>query len=114
METRPWGTYEVLCDNSSTENYLVKEIIVHPGKRLSLQTHQHRSEHWIVIKGSGKAVVGEDTILLGVNTSVFIPKAVKHRLCNTSETENLVIIEVQFGSILDENDIERFQDDFNR
>jgi mannose-6-phosphate isomerase-like protein (cupin superfamily) len=110
--TRPWGRYQVLYDDErDSANYLLKKITVSPNQRLSLQTHSSRSEHWIVIHGEGFATIGDDLLRLGVNTHIFIPKNVKHRISNTSHTD-LVIIELQFGTRLTENDIVRLQDDY--
>lgn len=114
IEIRPWGTFEVVRPNKGFDNFQVKELIVEPGKRLSLQSHNHRSEHWIVTSGSGLAVIGGDAILIGENSHVFVPTGVKHRLCNTSENRALRLIEVQVGPIISEEDIERFEDDHGR
>ena len=110
--TRPWGTYEVIATPNSS--VLVKKIVVKPKSRLSLQSHEHRSEHWIVTQGVGKAVVGEDTLCIGKNSHIYIPRKVKHRMCNTSDSEELVFVEVQMGAILEESDIVRYEDDYNR
>ena len=110
---RPWGTYEVLHQRSG-EHFLVKKIIVEPESRLSLQTHTHRSEHWVVISGRGEAVVGDDTLVLGPGTHVFIPKNTKHRLINPNASTILEIVEVQCGEILSEEDIVRHEDDYQR
>ena len=108
---RPWGKYEVLsCKN----NFLLKRITVMPQARLSLQSHAHRSEHWVVIQGSGEVTIGEDVVVCSKNTQLFIPRGVKHRVKNTSSETELVFIEVQVGDILDENDIHRYEDDYNR
>ncbi len=110
MTERPWGNYQTLFQENKT---LVKKIVVKPHCRLSLQSHEHRSEHWIVVQGSGSVVIGEDTILCSINTQLFIPRGVKHRMSNTGE-EDLVFIEVQYGNILSEDDIIRYEDDYNR
>ena len=107
---RPWGFYESIINE---ERWQVKIINVKPGEKLSLQKHHHRSEHWIVVQGSGSVVVGEDIILCSINTQIFIPRGVKHRMTNTGE-EELVFIEVQYGNILSEDDITRYEDDYNR
>lgn len=111
--TRPWGTYEVLRQSES-ENFLLKKIVVNPNSRLSLQSHKHRSEHWVVVKGRGTVVVGEDEIICALNTHVFIPRGAKHRMQNTSESECLIFVEVQVGNILQEDDIIRYEDDYSR
>ena len=107
---RPWGTYEILqeCDA-----YKVKKIIVYPNKSLSLQSHQHRSENWVIIKGVATVIAGESTMQLTVGQSVFIPVQTRHRLQNTTN-ENVEIIEVQTGVYLGEDDITRYQDDWGR
>ena len=107
---RPWGYYTVL---DSGPSYLLKRIKVLPGESLSLQSHQHRSEHWIVVSGTADVVRNDETFQLKEDESINIPKNAKHRLAN-SGTNPLVIIEIQFGNILDENDISRFKDRYGR
>ncbi len=107
---RPWGTYTVLEDSAG---YKVKQIKVHPGAKLSLQYHHHRSEHWIVVKGVATVTVGEKTFDLKANESTYIPKESKHRLAN-NQKEDLILIEAQVGDYLGEDDIVRLQDDYKR
>lgn len=107
---RPWGTYTILDENVG---YKVKRIEVYPGQRLSLQHHHHRSEHWIIVQGKAEVVNGDETVQLGVNQSVYIPQGNIHRLVNIG-TELLVMIEVQCGGYLGEDDIVRHQDDYAR
>lgn len=107
---RPWGYYEVLSDSP---DHKVKRIVVRPGMRLSLQRHNHRSEHWIVISGTPTAAVEGREIPLKLGESVHIPVGAKHRLSNLG-TDDVVLIEVQIGSYFGEDDIERFEDDFGR
>jgi mannose-1-phosphate guanylyltransferase len=107
---RPWGTYTILDENMG---YKVKQITVRPGAKLSLQYHHHRSEHWIVVRGTATVTVGEKKFDLKQNESTFIPKEAKHRLEN-NQIEDLVIIEAQVGSYLGEDDIVRLQDDYKR
>lgn len=107
---RPWGTYTVLEEG---ENFKLKRIRVKPGARLSLQSHQHRSEHWVVIQGEAKVINGDKELYLKAQESTFIPAGHKHRLSNPGETE-LVIIEVQTGTYLGEDDITRFDDIYRR
>lgn len=107
---RPWGTYTILDENVG---YKVKRIEVYPGQRLSLQHHHHRSEHWIIVQGQAEVVNGEQTVQLGVNQSIYIPQGNIHRLVNVG-TELLVMIEVQCGGYLGEDDIVRHQDDYAR
>lgn len=107
---RPWGTYTVLEENRS---YKIKRIEVLPGKRLSLQKHHHRSEHWIVVSGTARVTCGESESTININESTFIPMGATHRLENPGMIP-LVIIEVQSGEYLGEDDIIRFQDDYDR
>jgi len=107
---RPWGTYTVLDEHNS---YKIKRIEVLPGQRLSLQKHHHRSEHWIVVSGTAKVVCGDESYVVNINESTFIPLGKKHRLENPGVIP-LVIIEVQSGEYLGEDDIVRFQDDYSR
>ena len=107
---KPWGSYTILEQNG---NYLVKNILVKPGGKLSLQSHDHRSEHWIIVKGSAKVTIDETIKTLKMNESIYIPKKSKHRLENEGK-ENLIVIEIQFGKILEENDIIRYDDIYNR
>ena len=112
--TRPWGTYEVLQPQGEGENFLLKKIIVNPGHRLSLQSHRHRSEHWVVVNGTGTVTIGEDDVICAHNTQIFIPRGAKHRIENTSVDTPLVFIEVQVGNELKEDDIVRYEDDYQR
>ena len=107
---RPWGTYTVLEEGPG---YKIKRILVKPGASLSMQMHHHRSEHWVVISGTAQVVNGERQLVIQPNESTFIPVGNKHRLAN-SGAENLVIIEVQAGGYLGEDDIVRFEDIYGR
>ena len=107
---RPWGTYTVLEEGS---RFKIKRIEVKPGATLSLQMHHHRSEHWIVVSGMAKVVNGELDLLINTNESTYIPAGHKHRLENPGVV-NLVMIEVQSGEYLGEDDIVRFQDAYGR
>jgi mannose-6-phosphate isomerase len=107
---RPWGTYTVLDEQGS---YKIKRIEVLPGQRLSLQMHHHRSEHWIVVSGTARVTCGDEEKIININESTFIPMGQNHRLENPGVIP-LVIIEVQSGEYLGEDDIVRFQDDYNR
>ncbi|MBF0352339.1 MAG: phosphomannose isomerase type II C-terminal cupin domain [SAR324 cluster bacterium] len=107
---RPWGYYEVLSDES---DHKVKRIVVYPDKRLSLQRHQKRQEHWFIVSGTATVTVGESEILLKAGQSVNIPMGSAHRMTN-SGIENMVFIEIQTGSYFGEDDIERLQDDYGR
>jgi len=107
---RPWGTYTVLEEGPG---FKIKRIEVKPGASLSLQMHQHRSEHWIVVSGTADVVNGERELEVATNESTFIPPRNKHRLAN-SRKDPLVIIEVQSGPYLGEDDITRFDDVYGR
>lgn len=110
LVNRPWGSYTVLEDGV---NHKIKRIEVRPSAALSLQMHHHRSEHWIVVEGSAKVVRGEDEFLLSANQSTYIPSGTKHRLENPGHIP-LIIIEVQTGDYLGEDDIVRFEDIYGR
>ena len=107
---RPWGTYTVLEDSAG---YKIKRIEVKPGASLSLQMHHHRSEHWIVVSGTAEVTNGENVFLVRKNESTYIPAGNKHRLVNPGVL-NLVMIEVQSGDYLEEDDIVRFDDVYGR
>ncbi len=107
---RPWGWFDVLDDEPM---FKVKRICVNPGESLSLQKHQHRSEHWVVVKGIAEVKCGDKTMKLKENESTFIPKGELHQLCNPGEFI-LEIVEVQSGSYLGEDDISRIDDKYGR
>jgi mannose-1-phosphate guanylyltransferase / mannose-6-phosphate isomerase len=108
--SRPWGTYTVIEEGSG---FKVKRIEVRPGSSLSLQMHHHRAEHWIVVQGTATVTNGEQVMLLRQNESTYIPAGQKHRLENPGKID-LVLIEVQTGNYLGEDDIVRFQDIYGR
>ncbi len=107
---RPWGTYTVLEEG---ERFKIKRIEVKPGGRLSLQMHYHRSEHWVVVSGTARVVNGDNELLLATNQSTYIPSGTQHRLENPGILP-LVMIEVQTGDYLGEDDIVRFEDIYGR
>ena len=107
---RPWGTYEVLIDE---RGYKIKRIIVKPGKRLSLQKHFHRNEHWIVVSGTATVTVADKTYYVRPNESTYIKMGEVHRLANEGKIP-VVLIEAQVGEYTGEDDIVRIDDDFNR
>jgi mannose-6-phosphate isomerase len=109
-ELRPWGSFTILEEG---KGYKIKRIDVKPGHRLSLQMHHHRSEHWIVVAGTAKVECGDATIVLGSNQSTYVPQCTTHRLENPGVIP-LILIEVQNGEYLGEDDIVRFQDDYSR
>jgi mannose-1-phosphate guanylyltransferase/mannose-6-phosphate isomerase len=110
FEERPWGTFETV---DLGERYRVKRIVVKPGGQLSLQMHYHRAEHWIIV--SGAAIVTRDNTrtLVRENEAVFIAVGMRHRVENPGKTP-LVLVEVQVGSYLEEDDIVRFEDRYGR
>ncbi|SMP25104.1 mannose-1-phosphate guanylyltransferase/mannose-6-phosphate isomerase, partial [Venenivibrio stagnispumantis] len=112
---RPWGSYTEL---EKGERYRIKRITVLPGEALSLQMHYHRSEHWIVVKGTAKVILEHDggkkeEIYIHENESIYVPKTTKHRLINPGKIP-LEIIEVQVGEYVEEDDIIRFEDKYQR
>ena len=107
---RPWGSYDSV---DVGENFQVKRLIVNPGKKLSLQMHHQRAEHWVVVKGTATVTRGDEVFQLHENESTFIPVETKHRLENATD-ELLELVEVQSGKYLGEDDIVRFDDDFGR
>ena len=107
---RPWGRYEVLQEGAT---YKVKSIHVNPGKRLSYQRHQKRSEHWYVTDGSGEVTLDGKVQVVSRGSIIEIPQGMLHRISNTGDRE-LILIEVQTGSYFGEDDIERVEDDFGR
>jgi len=108
--SRPWGSFTVLEEG---RGYKIKRIEVTPGHRLSLQMHHHRSEHWIVVSGTAQVTCGDQEITLAHNQSTYVPQCTPHRLTNPGVIP-LVIIEVQNGEYLGEDDIIRFHDDYSR
>jgi len=108
--SRPWGTYTVLEEGP---RFKIKRIVVKPGAALSLQMHHHRSEHWVVVQGMARVVNGGEPRLVSANESTFIPAGHKHRLENPGVMD-LVMIEVQSGEYLGEDDIVRFTDIYGR
>jgi len=107
---RPWGWFESLVTG---DRFQVKRIVVHPGAALSLQSHHHRAEHWIVVQGTAKVTVGERVQLLSENESVYVPLGAVHRLENPGKLP-MVLIEVQTGAYLGEDDIIRYDDVYAR
>ena len=109
-EERPWGSWHVI---DVEQGYKVKRIHVNPGQRLSYQTHEHRSEHWVVIFGVATCIIDGETVIAGPGRSVDVPQGAAHRICNDHQ-EELVIIEVQRGAYTGEDDICRIDDDYGR
>lgn len=109
-EERPWGNFTTIIKE---KKYLVKNIVVKPKQKLSLQYHNHRSEHWIVVKGTAEVTVGKTVTVVKENEYIFIPKLEKHRLANIGDCD-LELVEIQFGDTLDESDIVRIEDMYGR
>ena len=107
---RPWGSFESLYLG---ERFQVKRIVVKPGGILSLQSHKFRSEHWVVVEGTARVTIGDDIKMVGENESVYIPVGEKHRMENPGDVP-MVLIEVQTGSYLGEDDIIRYEDVYAR
>ena len=107
---RPWGHYENLLER---DDHKIKELIVNPGERLSLQKHQRRAEHWTVVSGEALVTVGEKEILLKPGQSVDVPRGAVHRIMNPGEIP-AVLVEVQMGDYFGEDDIIRLEDDYDR
>jgi len=109
-DVRPWGTWEVLAVG---EGYIVKRIVVDPYKRLSLQSHEYRAEHWVIASGMGTVTLDDQEIEAPRDMHIYIKRGQKHRMENRT-AKPVVFIEVQAGDTLDENDIVRYQDDYGR
>ncbi len=107
---RPWGYYQVL---SESKYYKVKKIVVYPGRRLSLQRHRGRAEHWYILQGEALATCGEEERKVGEGRSLDIPRGALHRLFNPGDRE-LILVEIQTGDYFGEDDIERIEDDYGR
>jgi mannose-1-phosphate guanylyltransferase/mannose-6-phosphate isomerase len=107
---RPWGWYDSIDE---CQRFKVKRIQVKPGANLSLQSHEYRAEHWVVVTGTATVYCEDKTITLTENQSTYIPQGAKHRLANLS-SEVLEIIEVQSGSYVGEDDIIRYEDRYGR
>lgn len=107
---RPWGWYEQRGEGS---RFQVKYLMVKPGAKLSLQSHHHRAEHWVVVSGTAEVTIDDKTFLMTENESTYIPLGAVHRLANPGKLPAL-LVEIQSGSYLGEDDIVRYEDDFNR
>ncbi len=110
MVNRPWGSFKTL---EKSDRYKIKKIVVKQGEKLSLQKHYHRSEHWVVVRGTAKVTVNDKEFLVHENESIYVPKSAKHRLENPGKLP-LEIIEVQVGEYVDEDDIVRYDDFYGR
>jgi len=108
--TKPWGYYQTIHDDNG---YKVKIISVNPKQRLSLQSHNHREEHWVITKGTGKVQVNNDIHTVKNSDYIFVPLKAKHRIENIGN-EVLEFVETQIGDYLGEDDIIRYEDDYGR
>ena len=106
---RPWGWFETLAWG---EGYWVKRLLIHKGCRISLQRHRHRCEHWVVVAGAGELQLEASPIPASAGTCLFIPQGAVHRA--SAGQHDLLVVEVQRGELLSEDDIERLADDFGR
>jgi mannose-6-phosphate isomerase len=109
-EVRPWGSFEILQENSV---YKVKLVIVHPGKRLSYQRHEKRAEHWFIVSGEAEVTIDGEVSRMASGNSIDIGIGVAHRIANIG-TQVLKFIEIQTGTYFGEDDIIRLEDDFGR
>ena len=109
-EQRPWGSFTVLMD---ADNFKAKRLDVLSGKRFSLQSHQHRSEHWIIVAGLAKITVGDKVLNYSQGQHIYVPLKSMHRIENIGDSV-LTIVEVQLGEYFGEDDIVRYEDDFDR
>jgi len=109
-ETRPWGSFQVLA---AGDRYQVKRLVVLPGAKLSLQSHRHRAEEWTVVNGTALVTLDQNTTTIAEGGTISVPIEGKHRLANPGEMP-LVVIEVQVGSYLGEDDIVRYADEYGR
>lgn len=107
---RPWGSFTVLEDLRYTK---VKRLVIDPGHRLSLQRHRLRDEHWVIVRGTATVTLDDQTFECGYGEQVFVKRGALHRIANNT-AEPVEIIEVQIGDAFPEEDIERFEDDYNR
>ena len=108
--SKPWGSFQVIEEG---ENYSVKKIIVKSQAKLSLQSHDYRSEYWVVVEGTAEVTMDKNITIIKQNQGIFIPKRTKHRLTNNYD-KDLIIIEVWYGERLEEEDIIRYDDVYNR
>jgi mannose-1-phosphate guanylyltransferase len=107
---RPWGHYFNALEETG---FKIKKIVVKPNSRLSLQSHEKRSEHWVVVQGSALVTLDDKEINMERDQYIYIPKGSIHRLQNLG-SDDLILVEVQLGTYLGEDDIKRYQDDYNR
>ena len=106
----PWGSYTII---ENGKDYVVKKLVIKTNEKTSLQSHDFRSEHWIVVQGIAEVTINKETKTIRANENIFIPTKIKHRISN-KHNEDLVIIEIWYGKTLDEKDIIRYDDKYNR
>ena len=111
ITTRPWGNYTILV---KSKDFLIKKIVVNPQGFLSYQSHDYRSEHWVIIEGKATVIINNKTYYKIKNENIFISKKAKHRVLNESKTKKLMLIEVQTGIKFLESDIKRYSDIYGR
>jgi mannose-6-phosphate isomerase len=111
VEERPWGSFEVLADSEAHSK--VKYMTVHPGRRLSYQSHERRAEHWIIVQGTAEVLLDGVTHTLVPGESIDVPRGARHRCANPGDVD-LIFVEVQQGDYFGEDDIVRYEDDFGR
>ncbi|MDG2159359.1 MAG: cupin domain-containing protein [Gammaproteobacteria bacterium] len=107
---KPWGYYNTLINN---EEFLVKKILIFPKQSISLQIHNFRSEHWIVLEGTATILINKNEFTLKKSESTYVPQKTEHKVTNNTD-ESLIILETQLGTKLSENDIIRIEDQYNR
>jgi len=107
---KPWGSFEIIDEGTK---HTVKKIIVHPDGKLSLQSHEHRSEHWLIASGSAEVIIDDETYNLKENDNIFIPKGSKHMLVNKVQI-NLIMNEMRYGDKLYAHDIKRYEDIYKK
>lgn len=107
---KPWGKYEILTIH---ENFKVKILTINPGAQLSLQSHRDRDEHWVVVKGEATTIVDKIEAMVKCGEATIVPRSFKHRISNNT-TEEVIIVETQIGTNLDEDDIIRYEDKYGR
>ena len=107
---KPWGSYQIIEKGA---DYVVKKLLIKEDQETSLQSHNYRSEHWVVVEGSAEVTIDKKAIVVETNESVFIPSKTKHRIANKNK-DDLVIIEIWHGTRLEEEDIIRYEDKYSR
>jgi len=108
---KPWGSYEVL---KNFAGYWIKVLTIKPLQAISLQSHTHRKEYWVILSGEGVAEVDNQKVYVETGTPIFVDIEQKHRIRNISETNDLVVAEVAIGALCDEQDIKRYSDNYGR